>query len=419
MGAAGAGGAACGGPVAAAGAGLLVLPVTGLPEVVAGDDLGTLIAGALQDALAGCPGAGSTVRDGDVVVVTSKIVSKAGGLRISAERRMVATLEESVRVVAERSGPGGVSRIVEALAGPVLAAAGVDASNTGEDPGPQATALLLPRDPDAEATRLLGRLRDALAGPGGHAPALGLIISDTAGRPWRTGQTDFALGAAGIRVLVDHRGEVDDDGRPMLVTARAVADELAAAADLVKGKTRRVPVALIRGAAELVAAAPGAAGVVPEGGVGTGARALVRTGAGDWFAYGHAEAVRRALGIEPGTPAALETGIAPASPAHERREARIERACAVALHPQGLGTLPGTHPRAHLMRDTTDLSRVRATVIQYGLRVEAPDPFTLGVAVGRLLAALAGEDVPARLAGRDDTPSPSGRARASALLLFA
>lgn len=392
---------------------LEVLPVLGLPEVGTGDDLGELIAQALA--------AGPVpARDGDVVVVTSKIVSKALGLRIPQGQRAVATLEESLQVVAERGGNGGLTRIVATRAGPVMAAAGIDVSNTGGHGDPAgATALLLPRDPDAEAVRLLDALRGSLGRRTGRAPALGLILSDTAGRPWRAGQTDFALGAAGIRVLVDHAGEVDDDGRPLHVTARAVADELAAAADLVKGKTRRVPVVLIRGAGALVTTAHEAAGVVRAANPTTGARALVRTGPSDWFAYGHAEAVRRALGIAPGTSAALDTGIAPANHAEDTREARIHRACAVALHPNGLGTLPADHPRAHLMRDTTDLSTVRATLIQYGLRVEAPDPFTLGVAVGRLLAALAGEDVPARLTQRDDTPPPSRRARAGALLVFA
>lgn len=385
------------------GSGLAVLALEGLPEIVAGDDLGDLIAGALMAAEAG-------VRDRDIVVVTSKIVSKALGLRIPLSQRAAATLDESVRVVAERSGPGGVTRIVETLAGPVMAAAGIDGSNTGETGA--ATALVLPRDPDGEASRLLARLRAALAARLGHAPVLGLIVTDTAGRPWRAGQTDFALGAAGIRVLVDHRGKIDDDGRSLQVTARAVADELAAAADLVKGKTRRAPVALIRGAGDLVAADPEP---VPS----SGARDLVRTGPGDWFAYGHAEAVRRSLGVAPGTAAAVEAGIAPANPGAEDREARIARACAVALYPGGLGELPPYHPKAHLMRAATDLGSVTAQLIQYGLRVEAPDPFTLGIAVGRLLAALEGEDVPARLAQRDDTPAPSGRARSTALLLFA
>lgn len=392
---------------------LRIMAVAGLPEVVAGDDLGELIAAALAPA-------GPTVRDGDIVVVTSKIVSKALGLRIPVQHRTIAALSEAVRVVAERSGPGGMTRIVETLAGPVMAAAGVDASNTGEHPArADATALLLPRDPDGEAARLLEGLRAALARRLGRPPTLGLLISDTGGRPWRTGQTDFALGAAGLRVLVDHRGDADDDGRPLQVTARAVADELAAAADLVKGKTERVPVVVIRGAADLLRPRRDAhaAGTGPGG--CPGARSLVRTGPGDWFALGHAEAVRCALGVEPGTAVALEAGVAPVDPVTDTREARIERARAVALHPDGLGTVAADHPRAHLLRDRLDLGGVRVELIQYGLRVDAPEPFTLGVAVGRLLAALAGEGVPARLAQHDDAPEPSGRARASALLIFA
>lgn len=394
-------------------ASLHVLPVVGLPEITEGADLGALIAQALE-------AGGAPARDGDVVVVSSKIISKAMGLRVPTDQRVVAVLQESTKVVAERASNAAITRIVESMAGPVMAAAGVDASNAG-DPGPEAaeggTVLVLPRNPDAAATRLLTQLRTALAQRHGRAPALALIVSDTAGRPWRKGQVDFALGAANLRVAVDHRGGVDDDGRPIQVTVRAVADEIAAAADLVKGKTRRVPVVLVRGLAELVV--PGDGMNRADESAVDGARWLVRTGAGDWFGYGHTEAVRRVLGIEPGTAAAIDVGLAPTDPAADSRESRIARACAVALHPDGLGDLPPAHPRAHLVLYRADLASVQAQLIQYGLRVEATEPFTLGLAVGRLLAALAGEDVPARLAQRDDSPSPSGRARASALLIFA
>ncbi len=442
----------------AEGTALTVYPVSGLPEITAGAALADLILDALT-------AGGLTVRDGDVLVVSSKVIAKALGLRIPAEQRTAAVLQQSSRVVAERLGNDGLTRIVEAHAGPVMAAAGIDASNTGPahiattdpasspnadrarslatdmasspnadrarslttDPasspntglggsgpagqaGPVDTVLLLPRDPDAAAGRLRDDLRAALARSGGTAATFGVVISDTAGRPWRAGQVDFALGAAGVQVMVDHREQLDDDGRSLRVTARAVADALAAAADLVKGKTRRVPAALVRGAGDLVLA---------DGDDRDGARALVRTGRADWFAYGHLEAVRAALGVAPGTQAAVEVGIAPANADRDTREARIARACAVALFADGLGDLPSYHPRAHLMRDRTDLSTVRAQLIQYGLRLEAPEPFALGVAVGRLLAALAVEGVPARLAEHDDTPTRSGRARASALVIFA
>lgn len=401
-----------------------LLPVTGLPEIRAGDRLGELIAGAMTDG-------GLHLRDGDVVVVSSKIVSKAMGLRVPPDQRAVATLHEATRVVAERRGTTGITRIVHTHAGPVMAAAGIDASNTGDD-----GALLLPRDPDAAARALHAELRAAFARgqrttasptdntttgntitntspTGGSDPPevrFGVVLTDTAGRPWRAGQVDFALGAAGVTVLVDHREQDDDDGRPLRLTARAVADELAAAADLVKGKTRRVPVVLARGVRDLAADDP-------ESTSAPGAGSLVRQGPGDWFRYGHVEAVQRALGIEPGSAEAVDVGMAPADPGSDSREDRIARACAVALHPQGLGDLPTRHPRAHLMRDHTDLSAVRTYLVSYGMRVEAPDQFTLGVAIGRLLVALAGHDVPARVAQRDDV-TPQGRPRASALLLF-
>ena len=145
------------------------------------------------------------------------------------------------------------------------------------------------------------------------------MLSDTAGRPWRSGQTDFALGAAGVEVLDDLRGATDADGRALAVTSRAIADELAAAADLVKGKADAVPVALVRGAGAWVGSEDGA-----------GAAALVRTGREDWFGYGHAEAVRASLGVEPGSPAADECGIAAVHP--EPVGDRIGRAVRVALH---------------------------------------------------------------------------------------
>ncbi len=232
-----------------------VLPLPGVPEVSPGDDLATLLLDALERAAL-------RLADGDCLVVSSKVVSKALGLLWDGPRA-AAVDAASRRVVAERDGAAGLTRVVEAAAGPVMAAAGVDASNTG----PSGAVLLLPEDPDGEAARL----RAALLAASGLGPraALGVVLSDTAGRPWRAGLTDFALGVAGVAVLDDLRGGVDADGRPLLVTARAVADEVAAAADLVKGKADGVPAALVRGLpASWFAAA------------GDGARSLVRTGPG-------------------------------------------------------------------------------------------------------------------------------------------
>ena len=196
--------------------------IPGLPEIEPGADLAALIADTADD-----------LRDGDIVVVTSKIVSKAEG-RVTRAGREAAIDAETVRVVARR----GDTRIVETRQGLVLAAAGVDASNT-----PAGTVVLLPEDPDESARRLRKALRDR---PGA---AVGVIITDTLGRAWRIGQTDTAIGAAGVRPFVDYRGTEDSFGNSLEVTLDAVADEIAAAADLVKGKASGMPVAVVRGLA--------------------------------------------------------------------------------------------------------------------------------------------------------------------------
>lgn len=287
---------------------MTIIPVLGVPEVQRGDDVAELVLAALGD---------SGIEPGDAVVVSSKIVSKALGLSAAGSDKSELVLSESVRVVAERSVGDRVTRVVEAVAGPVMAAAGIDASNTG----PSDLLLLLPRDPDACARTVRSRLLE-LSGMPSSAP-LAVILSDTAGRPWRAGLTDFALGAAGLRVLLDHRGEVDADGRLMSVTARAVADEIAAAADLVKGKADGVAAAVVRGlpeswfvnASEVVAVASAdsesgtATSADATGGFASGAGQLVRTGAGDWFALGHVEALRMALGVAPGSPDSEAVGI--------------------------------------------------------------------------------------------------------------
>ncbi|MFJ5232777.1 coenzyme F420-0:L-glutamate ligase [Kitasatospora sp. NPDC088391] len=237
--------------------GLRVLPVRGLPEVAAGDDLAELIAKAGE------------FEDGDILVVTSKVVSKAEGRLVHADDREAAIDAETVRVVARR----GRARIVENRNGLVMAAAGVDASNTA--PG---TVLLLPVDPDASARRLRARLRE-LTGR-----RLAVLITDTFGRPWRTGLTDVAIGAAGLPVLDDHRGRVDSHGNELRLTVTATADELAAAADLVKGKATGTPVAVVRGLPQLVTTEDG-----------EGVRPLVRSAANDMFRLGTSEAVREAV----------------------------------------------------------------------------------------------------------------------------
>lgn len=241
---------------------LQIWALDGIPEIVPGTDLVRVI----HDA------AGDTLRDGDIVVVTSKIVSKAEGRILAADDREDAITRETVRLVASRTSPSGhVTRIVENRLGIVSAAAGVDASNT-----PEGTVLLLPEDPDASARRIAEGIRAT----GAH---VGVIVTDTLGRAWREGQTDHAIGAAGVRVFEDLRGTTDAEGRPLVVTLPCVADELAAAADLVKGKASRRPVAIVRGRGDLVGGLdlPGARSIVrdPE-------RDMFRLGADEAYAAG-------------------------------------------------------------------------------------------------------------------------------------
>ena len=212
---------------------LLVVPLPGMPEVRAGDDLARLLLEAVRRA-------GLELADGDVLAVTSKVVAKAEGRTVplpddpAARDRVLAetVAAETARVVARR----GRLVIAETRTGLVGANALVDASNAGGD-----RLVLLPADPDASAARL----RAAIEELDGHDVAV--VVTDTLGRPWRLGQTDVAVGLAGMGALEDWRGRADGDGRQLEVTEVAVADEVAAAADLVKGKASRVPAALLRG----------------------------------------------------------------------------------------------------------------------------------------------------------------------------
>ena len=230
----------------------------GLPEVGPGDDLAELIAQSAPQ-----------LRDGDVIVVTSKIVSKAEGQLVSAAgpaARQAVIDAQTARLVAA----WGDTRIVATRHGFVVAAAGVDGSNTR--PG---TLLLLPADPDASARRIRAGLRDRLG------VQVGVVVTDTFGRPWRAGQTDVAVGAAGVAPVEDLRGRVDAWGNTLGVTVLAVADEVAAAADLVKRKLAGIPVAVVRGLGHLVLDDDG-----------PGAQALVRPLDEDRFPLGATEAAR-------------------------------------------------------------------------------------------------------------------------------
>ncbi|MFJ9366182.1 coenzyme F420-0:L-glutamate ligase [Nocardia sp. NPDC101769] len=213
----------------ASGGELRILPVPGLPEFRPGDDVAEAIAAQAP-----------WLQDGDVLVVTSKIVAKAEGRvvtvpsdpeeRDAARRQLV--LDESVRVLARKNR----TLITENRLGIVQAASGVDGSNVE-----QGELVLLPEDPDASAKALRTALADRLG------VQVAVVITDTMGRAWRNGQIDAAIGSAGIRVLHDYNGAVDGQGNELHVTLVAVADELAAAADLVKGKLGGVPVAVVRG----------------------------------------------------------------------------------------------------------------------------------------------------------------------------
>jgi coenzyme F420-0:L-glutamate ligase/coenzyme F420-1:gamma-L-glutamate ligase len=232
--------------------------VEGIGEITADTDLGALVAAV-------------DLVDGDVVLVTSKAVSKAEG-RVRVGEREAAVTEETLRVVARR----GATRIVENRLGLVMAAAGVDASNVA--PG---HVVLLPTDPDSSARALRERV---YAGTGAN---VAVLVTDTAGRAWRTGQTELAIGVAGIQPLEDFAGSTDTYGNPLVVTSPAVADELASLAELVTGKLGGRPVSVVRGLAERV---------LPVGEHGPGARVLLRPRSQDMFALGAREAVVAAVG---------------------------------------------------------------------------------------------------------------------------
>lgn len=244
-----------------------VFAVPGIPEVQCDDSIASLIMTAMSPS--------SPLQDGDIVTVTSKIVSKAEGRVRQGSDREAAIDAEAVRTVAEWATPRGRTRIVETRHGLVLAAAGVDASNveTGH-------VVLLPIDPDESARGI----RSGLMQFGGVNA--GVIITDTVGRVWRQGVTDIAIGAAGVQVVDDLRGQYDSYGNELGVTLVALADEIAAASELVRRKLDTVPVAVVRGLSRLV---------LPSGDDGAGAKLLVRPAAEDRFRLGTPEAMRAAV----------------------------------------------------------------------------------------------------------------------------
>ena len=348
---------------------LEILPVYGIGDVAPGDDLATLVATAAP-----------WLRDGDVVVVTSKIVSKAEGqlVEVPSDGALRAVVREEL-LVAETARPvarRGQTRIVQTHHGFVMASAGIDSSNVDHS-----RLVLLPKDPDASARSLRSALRER------HGVDVAVIVSDTMGRPWRNGLTDVALGAAGIDAIRDHRGEVDPYGNELHITQMAVVDELAAAAELVKGKCDQVPVAVVRGYLPEDLVGADGAGAVP---------ALVRAADQDLFSMGTAEA--RAAGLraaallpdrpEPagtdarGVPAPVSDARTPEAAVASRDGADVRMAVpravaavsgavapGTALEPSDGAIVcrpPATTPAA-LVRFGADIHRVRAALAAEGL----------------------------------------------------
>lgn len=302
----------------------------GTPEVLPGDDLLGLVLDVLQRE-------GRPLADGDVLVVTSKAVAKAEG-RVVDGTREDHLAAETARLVARR----GPTRIVRTHHGLILAAAGIDASNVATG-----RVVLLPRDPDASARLLREGAR------GRTRRNVGVVVTDTAGRAWREGQTDIAVGAAGLVVLDDHTGRVDAHGNPLLVTAPASADEIAGAAELAQGKLSARPFAVVRGRSDLV---------LPPGEHGPGAAALIRPEGADLFGWGAREAVVRAVR---GAAEDTDPFGAPAS------SEDLGDALRTALGPQARVGLDG----AGLVRVSTEPARaggVLAVAFAHGWVPEAP-----------------------------------------------
>jgi coenzyme F420-0:L-glutamate ligase/coenzyme F420-1:gamma-L-glutamate ligase len=333
--------------------GLEVLPIRGIGDVTAGDDLAALIT-------TNAP----WLRDGDVLVVTSKIVSKAEGRLVEVpadgperEEARERALESETRRVVARRGP---TAIVQTHHGFVMAAAGIDASNVDKT-----HLVLLPADPDASARAL----RDGMLERGLR---VGVIVSDTMGRAWRNGLTDVALGAAGIEPFRDHRGEIDPYGNELQLTQMAVIDELAAAGELVKGKCDQVPVAVVRGY-------PGAGAVQ-----GPGAVALLRDAASDMFSLGTAEA--RAVGLR-------EAAVLADTGAGASAAGRAEGSAADAAIARALGTVAG------VLAEGTAVETASAGVLHCTPPdITAAGLMRFGADVHRLRTALAAENLASTVA---------------------
>jgi len=333
---------------------LEVIPLLGVPEVEPGDDLAELLAPSLAAKAAG---------DGDVVVVTQKIVSKAEGKIVPADERDVWIARETAAVVARR----GEVVITRTRHGFVCANAGVDASNVREG-----FLTLLPEDADASAERLSKELAARL-----DLGSLAVVVSDTFGRPWREGVVDVAIGCAGLPAVVDLRGTPDALGRPLETTVVALADAVAAAAGLVMTKADRIPAALVRGFPAVAPAAPGRAAD------------LIRRPEDDLFRESALQAVTSAratgsFGDGPLPDGALEEAIEAAIDGGEERAAFV--------------VLSSPEARRRLLASLTPAGRrmlepARALVVPTVRAGAASADATLlegGAAIGRLLVALRG-----------------------------
>lgn len=331
-----------------------ILPVEGLPEFRPGDDLSGAIANAAR-----------WLRSGDIVVVTSKVVSKVEGrlVRVPTDaeerdrirRRLV--FEESVRIIARRAR----TLITENRLGIVQAASGIDASNVAGD-----ELALLPADPDASAKALRWGLRDRLG------VEVAVVITDTMGRAWRVGQTDAAIGSSGLRVLHAYRGQVDAYGNELAVTEIAVADEVAAAADLVKGKLGAMPVAVVRG--------------LTIGSETSTARDLVRPVEEDLFRLGTEESI--ALGRRE---SALPTPAVAAFAETPVDVAVVRDAAAAALTGTGAVRLVHVTDTARRKRLLDEFASEALYAAPELVLVFGTDLFAAGAAVHRLRVALAAE----------------------------
>ncbi|MEH1054653.1 coenzyme F420-0:L-glutamate ligase [Micromonospora sp. CPCC 206171] len=360
---------------------LEILPVLGIGDVTEGDDLAALIATAAP-----------WLRDGDVLVVTSKIVSKAEGRlvdvpadgpeRLAARDEVLAA--ETARVVATR----GQTRIVQTHHGFVMASAGIDASNVDKT-----RLVLLPKDPDASARALRAALAER------YGVEVAVIVSDTMGRPWRNGLTDVALGVAGMSAIRDHRGEVDPYGNELHLTQMAVVDELAGAGELIKGKCDQVPVAVVRGYLT--------AGRTDDG---AGASVLVRDATMDLFSLGTAEA--RAAGLRSAATLADGTGPTPADPEAVRRA--VAAVADVVAPGTAFTHVTDEEVRAGLVA-TVPGWPAEATGLILGAAptpVDRPDLVRFGADLQRLRTALAAEGVPSAL-----LPPPAGSTASACLAI--